>query len=422
MNRLTLFILAANIAVVIFNTNSFAYESKSLNNFESKKYSDNKQSMISYEQMYQDYDYMWKILNENYPWWGVIERYKIDKEKIYNKYRNKIENIKSELEFSDLISDMAKEMKNTGHLNVLSSERYFEMLESYDNEYLKDWFNVLNNDISKETYTLMKDDSDILNSNKKEEIKSNDENISARIIEKDKIAYVKINDFVGDLEKDGEKLIQFYKKVSNYENLIIDITGNSGGRDEYWMDYIIAPNIDEAFIQNSFFLYKEGDYNKNFIDIEEKNSYFEFKPISEFPKTMNIEVSDLKYATHFLNDSNKRIEPKYDKKLFNGKIFLLVDDKVYSSSESFSIFSKSTGFATIVGTRTGGDGGGMTPILFSLPNSGLIVRFTILEFINPDGTNSEEYGTTPDIISKNEEDPLKTCINYINAEKNNKIK
>lgn len=55
----------------------------------------------------------------------------------------------------------------------------------------------------------------------------------------------------------------------------------------------------------------------------------------------------------------------------------------------------------------------MTPALISLPNSGLIVRYIFLEFINPDGTNSEEYRTTPDIISEKYETPLETCLKEI---------
>jgi len=46
-----------------------------------------------------------------------------------------------------------------------------------------------------------------------------------------------------------------------------------------------------------------------------------------------------------------------DEKQFNGKIWVLTNPKVYSSSENFIMFCKNTGFATLVGTSTGGDGG-----------------------------------------------------------------
>lgn len=405
IKKIILVILVINIVIINFNT-SFAAE---VNNLKSKEI-----SVFSYKQMVEDYDYIWKILNENYPWWGAIERLKIDKDKIYNKYYKKINNIKSSFEFATLISDMTNELENMGHLSLLNSERYFDMLQTYDNDYLEDWFKVLNNDTSKKIYTLLKPDFDSLNTKtNSNENKKTKNNISTKIIEKNNIAYVKIKDFIGNLEKDGKKLLNFYKSISKYQNLIIDITGNTGGRDEYWMDYIVAPNIDKPLIQKMLFLYRSGEYNKNFISLKDNG----FKPISKFPKTLKAPAEDLKYATHFLDNLTKQIDPKYNKKLFNGNIFVLVDDKIYSSSESFSIFCKGTGFATLVGRNTGGDGGGMTPILVSLPNSGLIVRFTILEYINSDGTNNEECGTTPDIISKDGEKALTTCLNYIKKTK-----
>lgn len=85
---------------------------------------------------------------------------------------------------------------------------------------------------------------------------------------------------------------------------------------------------------------------------------------------------------------------------FKGRIFLLVDDKVYSSAESFAAFAKAAKWATLVGTRTGGDGIGIDPALVSLPNSGLIVRFPLEMGLNPDGSANEEFATAPDIFAE----------------------
>ena len=82
---------------------------------------------------------------------------------------------------------------------------------------------------------------------------------------------------------------------------------------------------------------------------------------------------------------------------FDGKIYLLVDKGVYSSSESFAAFCKDSGLATLVGTTTGGDGIGIDPLFFSLPNSGIVIRFSSLLALNGDGTINEEVQTPPDI-------------------------
>lgn len=388
--------------------NSFAQDKVIEQNYE-----ENETFTLTNEQMREDYNYLWDILNKNYPWWGVIERAGINKTKLYNKYLKEIDNAKNGYEFLELIDNMAEEMNYSGHFGVLRSQRYFDMLDTYTSPYLKAWFDILDNDLSKKNYKIIKENYEnnvnVKNNSNSDLVKT--ENVSTRIINENKIAYLKIRSFVGnkqEQERDKNKMLNFYKEVSNYENLIIDITGNGGGSDEYWMDYIVAPNIDEPITQNLMFLFAIGEYNERFYKIDEYT-----KPISKLPKNTNIKPEDIKYATHFSDSLQKIISPSEAKKLFKGKIWILVDENVYSSTESFSIFCKDTGFAEIVGRNTGGDGGGMTPALVSLPNSGLIVRYTFLEFINPDGTNSEEYGTTPDIISEKYETPLETCLKEI---------
>ena len=103
-----------------------------------------------------------------------------------------------------------------------------------------------------------------------------------------------------------------------------------------------------------------------------------------------------------------------DEKQFNGKIWVLTNPKVYSSSENFIMFCKNTGFATLVGTSTGGDGGIADPILLSLPNSGLIIRFSMFYGLNNDGTGNEAIGTLPNIMIKDDENALDICISQIN--------
>ncbi len=100
---------------------------------------------------------------------------------------------------------------------------------------------------------------------------------------------------------------------------------------------------------------------------------------------------------------------------FDGKVWLLVSNQVYSAAEAFTVFCKDTGFATIVGTETGGDGIGIDPVYFMLPNSGLLIRYSPLFGLNPDGSSNEEYGSTPDIISPEGETALVTVLRAIRA-------
>lgn len=82
----------------------------------------------------------------------------------------------------------------------------------------------------------------------------------------------------------------------------------------------------------------------------------------------------------------------------------------------FSLIVLATGFATLVGTQTGGHGIGINPVYIVLSESGLVVQYSPIYGIKYDGTDSEEFGTTPDIISKNGESPLQTCLNARGSE------
>ncbi len=107
---------------------------------------------------------------------------------------------------------------------------------------------------------------------------------------------------------------------------------------------------------------------------------------------------------------------------FNGKIYMLVDDKVYSSAESFAAFAKATGWAQLIGTRTGGDGIGFDPVPVVLPNSGLIIRFPAEMGLNPDGSVNDEVATEPDIyVEKSYGDFIKSLDTKNNSEDSDTI-
>lgn len=90
-----------------------------------------------------------------------------------------------------------------------------------------------------------------------------------------------------------------------------------------------------------------------------------------------------------------------------------IDEKVYSSAETFAMFCKDTGFATLVGTITGGNGGELDPLYLALPHSGFIFRFNVLYTLNSDGTCNAETGTKPDIYILPKQNALQICLDRI---------
>lgn len=55
----------------------------------------------------------------------------------------------------------------------------------------------------------------------------------------------------------------------------------------------------------------------------------------------------------------------------------------------------------------------MDPVYLQLPNSGILIQYTVPFGLNPDGSSNEEMGTTPDLVSPAEEPPLITAFRAI---------
>ena len=210
-------------------------------------------------------------------------------------------------------------------------------------------------------------------------------NVSTCELIKGQVAYMKIDGFdYEQIEADQKIIYDFYKQVADYDHLIIDLTANSGGSDNYWMSLLVAPLLEEATSTSNYALIKGGENNKRFY--ENAFSKEELKDVKDLPQLPKLNKQDLE-GMKYLVENKVTVEP-----------------------------CEATGFATLVGNITGGDGGGIDPVYITLPNSGLIVRYSMLYTLNYDGSNSEECGTTPDICSDYGENPLVTCLKAINKQ------
>ena len=62
------------------------------------------------------------------------------------------------------------------------------------------------------------------------------------------------------------------------------------------------------------------------------------------------------------------------KGLYNfDNIYLIVNDKTFSAADSFARFSKSTGFASVIGRETSGFGTSLDPMIVKLPLTNLLL-------------------------------------------------
>ncbi len=229
---------------------------------------------------------------------------------------------------------------------------------------------------------------------------------TAEYIDELNTAYLKIPSFSSPyVEKDQKGILDFLQKSARCDALIIDIRGNGGGSTNYWMNNLVPPLTSIKLESEAYLLFRNSEYLKPFMKRKMFFGFHALKPLEQFPHAVDhpeyFENNDgvFKGVTSVINPVNTVA--------FSGKIYLLVDKYVFSSAEAFAVFAKSTGWATLVGTDTGGDGIGFDPVVVALPHSGLVLRFPCEMGVTPDGKPNEETATEPDIYVE------QTYIDYL---------
>lgn len=374
---------------------------------------------LTNRQMLEDYDYMWKTLDENYPYYGVAKRSGVDVQGVKTKYRAQMEKCNSDLQYygileKSLMTLQGKKYISLGHLYLPEAVDFQRWQDDYLSSNMRSIFT---------DQTTIKNYKKLLSVEKSydsQAVKSvqnsfNAKEITTRILDEN-TAYVKIDSFFKtgqELESEGNTLYEFYKKISNKKNLIIDLSENEGGYADYWMNYIVAPNISKALSVKEYILLKKGANNLKYLPED-----YGISPISKLPNLPKINHDDLKNLDAFATNDISVNPQTPGKKMFQGKIWVLVSNKTYSAAEAFSSFCKRTGFASIVGTRTGGDGVYKNSFLFfTLPNSHFVVRYGFEYGLNADGSCNQEYGTAPDVVPKAGQTPYDACMEAIRLKK-----
>lgn len=382
---------------------------------------------LTAEEKLADFDYLYQMLEENYPYFQVLKRMEgVDLTALYQELRPKIGESASDAAYFVLLNQFTDQAQSVGHLSLITPMDYEWFVQTYHNtegvpenqlSSQKRLAEAYGNPQSQASYRGL---SAILQpvmahvqqyyaqmDPVEEKTAKERPNVETRILEEGRIAYIAINSFdMSYYEEDREKLLQFYQKVRDYEHVIFDLTNNFGGGMRYFDDLIAAPNISETLTCQTYELVKTGALNGQFIDLSR------YRPIAELTPLERMNQQDLRELDAFYAQTYT-VTPLADEKCLKGRLWLLVGPNVFSSSEYAAMFSKATGFATLVGQRTGGDGIGEDPIPIVLPNSGLIVRYSAIYGITADGTGSQEFGTEPDIYSAEGESALDTCLRLI---------
>ena len=374
------------------------------------------------EKALEDYDFLWEKLETRYPYFGVAERkLGIDVEDIKKIYRKKIEE-RNQIDikvFYQIINEALNEMNYIGHLMVFDANAFFRLKYVLDleDEVVED-FNLTNqlqaleDERALESYGYMKNGfplhilQKILFWNIGSNIRTSNVGEKTAFLEA-------FYPSVKNEKRESQYLLDYFNKLEKqgYRHLIIRCHANDSG-DSYWMNNIVAPNIDEVKTLHTKFFIKNDGWVKNYY----QDLGVEVIEQIDFERYPNLNLEDAQQFGGYI-ESEISIQPLFKKKVFSGKIYLLIDSETFSSIEAFAQFAKGTGFATLVGHQTGGDGyNGGTPMMTALSHSGLVFFYRMGYGINEDGSSNVEFGTSPDVVAGVSETPLQACLRWINEE------
>lgn len=362
----------------------------------------NQTGFLSKAKMLKDYDTMWTIIEENYPYMEVAKRVTgNDFNKVKATYRQYIKEGTTKKEFKDIIYNCLDQFNGTGQMGMLyNDDVYAYNLSVFKNipGHCQLVYNNLNNKLSMKFYNYNKKKADITSYGSS----SNTVNFTTKEYNDIQTAYIKIPGF-NNTETNVAALKQYFSKISDYKYCILDLRGNTGGSTNYWIDGIVQPNLKEDISVSYKFLAK-GDLSRQYIESDNTPCL----PIScfDYSAMTNINLNDVANMDYYYEYQDNYM--KASNPLFKGNFYVLID-KYNSNASEFIQFCKRSGFAKIVGETTNSREMGKDAMLFSLPNSGLCFYFSSLYTLNTDGSCPEEQGIKPDI----EYTSLDFCLDLI---------
>ncbi|GEM_PF-331302 len=226
-------------------------------------------------------------------------------------------------------------------------------------------------------------------------------NTTTAVLEPDTIAYIRVRSFARrHMQEDGPQLQAFLEEVSHFPYIFIDIRGNGGGETSYWRRYLVGPTISEPHVAEHNIAWRDSpeaqDYMRSILgpgyDLLPVGRQLDERWGDGAPELWTEDFSEMRLFPH-------PVLPRRSVG-FEGSIVLLVDDRVYSASENLARFAKETGWATLVGTATAGDGITVYPAYFVLPNSQLVARIPLVLGFDGLGRVNEAQRTQPDVYAE----------------------
>jgi len=392
---------------------------------------------LTVDEAAEDYNYMWQVLEDNYPYLRINymdyreikEKFSIMAAESLNQslkidvyqFRNTLINCLNEVSVAFSAQLVPREWYEYYYSVYRQTNRYSGI---FTNENSKALYKSLGAKIEDDIFNmpLPTTDADDFPHTHVTPVIFN--NLLCDIID-EKTAIVTVNTQgygAEQLEYDEQKIMEFYTKIQDCENLIIDIRNIHGGNG-YWLKLFVEPNITKKLTRNIYYFIKSGKENTDYYTKYASESLNGVEVVEDLSQFVNLDTSDPVMSGHVYKYS-ETISPASNKKMFSGNIYVLNNDFTYTSmGDRFVSFCKDTGFATIVGTGLKGEERLKNTLSFTtdknlilLPKSGWIFMYSPSCELNGDGSLNIERGVEPDYPNNFRETPLETCLTKI-AEK-----
>ncbi|MCR9252755.1 MAG: S41 family peptidase [bacterium] len=292
-----------------------------------------------------NFEIFWQDFDEHY---GLFQARGWNWDSIYNVYRPMVNSQTSDAELWSIFHDMITYLDDSHTFIYNPDEDLFYASGSEDEEAASE---VISWDVINNHYLeYSKDASDVIGWKYGKMKNSN-------------IGYIVLT----DMDNEDPKIIDhILSELGNIDALIFDIRHNTGGTDSF------SARVAGSFADGENLIYsvqeKNGPGKKDFAD---KTFYY--------------------------------TEPK-GKSQFTKPVVVLTDVVTVSAAEVFLLHMKSFEHVTQIGDSTAGDFSDTSMRRF-LPN-GWMYQYSIMMFLQPDGSSLDGIGHVPDIFIRNTEEAL----------------
>lgn len=207
--------------------------------------------------------------------------------------------------------------------------------------------------------------------------------------DKDKILYIRIPEMDYEMIEDYKRKIVKYREHT-IDKIIIDVRGNGGGADKVWEE-ILSVIIDKSIKTPQKLAFRDNCLVKKYL--EKEGIIYNIANIGD-------EILQIGKDSFFYLLDERKIDVSDNSLNYAGKIYVLVDGAIFSSTKGFVSFCMSTNKLITVGSSSDFIGGqGITPFHFILPNSNLIFCLeNSLDCTNDIKKTEDFYINSPKII------------------------